>query len=569
MKTKRFFLAAISMAFIFTFYCKHYSDDDSSLISSSSDIDIVDESSSDRVDESSSSMQEEQPSSSSGVTFYSPVRAVPVSASNSGEPEIFYSWTDGSKNHYVIYAGHIDKVFVSEIGIVHYNGIPMKFRKTTTTSNTLTTSMTETVSNSIIISNSSELKTTLDAAVKARVKLIYTFSVGLKLEETISKSVTTANSTKTELTTIDSKTESESTKLSFEIGKNGEPSGHYRYALFATTDVYFVISTDLNNEELLSWDVVSCVREGTYVPWWEYSPDGKFDNSPIGNQIEFADDFYRNLPKPTIVYYPKVERIKDTLFTVGHHVYNFDKGDSATIEVYALGAGGGGQGGHWWTSRNTIFTGDANGTGGSGGGGAAAYMKLVVKEPVSFDIIVGKGGEGGTGERNGNAVGWNPGISGESGDSTSVTWASKGIALIAGGGSGGYKSGGCSTSWCGSGHAKAGSGGRVGVKPTSLLIKDWLPKNGSDGANGVDWGCVESKGGKAASIIGKGSYSSFEGGSGGWINCGSTSRASFSGTLGGGGSGGYGDYNSSRGKGGNGGDGQVRIVVKYLEELRN
>jgi hypothetical protein len=97
-----------------------------------------------------------------------------------------------------------------------------------------------------------------------------------------------------------SKTESfsESYTTSVVIGGHGEPAGNYRYALYAVCDVYFVISTSLDNQNLLSWDTVVCARSNTYNPHWDYSTS-IFDNSPEGNTITFDEDFYKNLPKPS------------------------------------------------------------------------------------------------------------------------------------------------------------------------------------------------------------------------------------------------------------------------------
>jgi hypothetical protein len=511
-KSTWFISAAIFVALAFVLSCSgDGSSDDGAGLSSSV------------VSESSSSMQEWQSSSSSKVIFNSPVRAMPVPASSSGEPEILYSYKEGNKNHYVIYAGHIEKAFVSEIGIVHYIGIPMKFSKTTTTSNTLITSITKTVSSSIVAQNTSAIEISLDAALKKRLP-VANFFVGFQFDGAFTNSVTTTNSTKTELTTIESRTESESSKLSFEIGKNNEALGHYRYALFAAIDVYFVISTDLDNEKLISQDIVFCVREGTYVPWWEYSPDGTFDNSPVGNKIEFADDFYTRLPRPTVEI-----KSETKVFTINdnENPYIFDKGFPATVEVYALGAGGGGQGGHKYSELFRNY----NGTGGGGGGGAVAYVKFIATGPIAFDTIkIGKGGKGSSGIADAGGWGFNASAStGGDGDETKVVWEGKTVTVKGGNGGGGA--------------GKSLDGGKGGAASSIPLgVDEFISRAGGSGGAGDKTAQKADNGGKVEKLN-LGSLGSFGGSSAGV-----------------GGNGGYGNNVGS-----DGGDGLVIILFTYPE----
>jgi hypothetical protein len=474
--------------------------------------------------------------SNNSPAFGNPVSAKPVAASKPEEiPKVLYSWTDGNSNHYVIDAGYIEKIFVSEIGIAHYAGFfPVSFEITTTTSTALTRSMTETVSNSIVISNSQTGKITLDAAVKAKIRKIVDFSVGLKLEGTITDNITTTNSTKTEMTTIESEASSRTDKLSFTIGNNGEAVGHYRYALFATSDIYFVISTSLDNEELRDWDVVSCVREGTYMPYWEYSSNGKFDNSPISNQIEFADDFYTRLPKLSAL---PPERMEFNI--AGNYAYTLDKGFPATIEIYALGGGGGGQGGHSKDRGAPFITNDRpsgvyNGTGGAGGGAAIAEWSGTITEATTFNIKVGAGGSGGSGVYSSYTQDWQSGAKGGNGESTTVTWSSG--AVTAAGGNGGGGSGTIT-----SGGAAGGSGGTAGSNGSSST--NMTSEKKSDVTQNDN---LRSVGG--SSVYGSGGVRETNG---------TISNA-------GAGGGSYAGYSQNQ-NGGKGGDGQVIIVVTYPE----
>jgi len=544
--------ASIALALVFM-SCS--SDDGGGESSNSSDIGI----SSSISNASSSFGASTGSSSSSTIGVMPPLRAQPIAASKNGEPKVLESWTEGNKNWYIIDVGYIDNSLVMETDHERYEGlVEITFSKETTVKTSISENRTTSVSNSIVVSNSTTETIGIEAAIKAAVKA-NAFGVegsiesSLKSNQQISQTVgvSQGRTTSTSETLVESFEKSVKDVLTMKLDKN-VPIGYYRYAWYTTWDVYFVVSTSLDNQKLLSWDVVSCPR-AVGTKGLEYSPDNKFDNSPIsGSEIVFAEDFYKTLPKPLIE--KTQEKIDTITFDIaGNHSYPFDKGFPATIEIYALGAGGGGQGGHWWILNS-------EGTGGSGGGGGAVYTKLNVEEPVTFNITIGKGGEGGGGRRNDNILYWEPGNSGKNGENTSVTWIDKNITITANGGGGGYHNGGK-----GSGNAKGGTGGNTSSKPASSLVTDWFSANGKSGVNGVDWTCIESNGGTAGSIVYKESYyDSFGGGSGGRIICNSNSRDSFSGTNGGGGSGGYGDYNNNLGKGGNGGDGQVKIVVKYI-----
>jgi len=247
-----------------------------------------------------------------------------------------------------------------------------------------------------------------------------------------------------------------------------------------------------------------------------------------------------------------VEKTETVEFTiVGNHTYTFDKGLPATIEIYALGAGGAGQGGHskdrgiaglFENRDNGVF----NGTGGAGGGGAVTYMKFDVTEQVTFSINIGSGGIGGSGIYRSYTENWQSGTPGGKGGNTSVSWGSNTLTA-----EGGYGGGGDGTITTG------GGGGRANTTWPILWLDNSAVagKSGSNG-NGIDdkYGDIKSTGGNAA-LISKGSIASFGGGSGA-LRQGSNTGAADSG---GGGSGGY----SRDQSGSTGGNGQVIIVVKY------
>jgi hypothetical protein len=223
------------------------------------------------------------------------LRAVPVASSKS-VPIVLDSYTSGDRNYYLIDVGYIRNMYVSTAAFVHYNGMtPMSFSRTLITENTVTNALTKTASDSITISDTQSRKISVETAYENSIPFAGTFSAKLGVEWERSWNNTNAYTRSTETLVSTTIATSETTNISFTVGENGEPAGWHRYALYAVCDVYFIISTSLNNQELKSWDTVVCIRDDSYIPHWDFSPDGVFDNSPIG-EITFSEDFYKILP---------------------------------------------------------------------------------------------------------------------------------------------------------------------------------------------------------------------------------------------------------------------------------
>jgi len=312
----------------------------------------------------------------------------------------------------------------------------------------------------------------------------------------------------------------------------------------------------------ISWDSES--EENSYAIYRSTNENGKYSLIGTSTSTFFTDT---GLAEATTYYY-KIRAINDygssefsdydyattmkiipkriEFTTSGKHTYTFNGNSRAIIQLFAIGGGGGGQGGHSWSETNTwkcgflwlsicSETNNFYGTGGAGGGSAAAYMKLILEESTTFNIEIGKGGSGGSSRFNET---W--GVNGESGGETKVSWDTN--SLIVKGGSGGSGSG-----------QTGGSGGIASTKPI-IIPNDteyWRTATGNNGGNGSRTSNVQSVGGNAASITTTGYLTSFGGGSGAVRN--GIAQA---------GGGGYGGYSS--GQGGSGGDGGVLIVITEL-----
>jgi len=276
-----------------------------------------------------------------------------------------------------------------------------------------------------------------------------------------------------------------------------------------------------------------------------------------------------------------IERKIDNVFTTTtNHIHAYTLPSNirfpAIIEVYALGGGGGGQGGCRWGQSGSYevqtsplgcgvlwlfpcyetvhYTNWFEGTGGAGGGDAAAYMKFNVTGSTHFNINLGNGGRGGDGVSRAAGVSWRSGFRGSDGNPTTVTWS--GNTLTAAGGRGGGEGRADDIGTDATGRIiTGGSGGLVSSRP-QIIVNDsehWRTISGGRGENGSQNSCVASRGGNAANI------DNFGGTLGGSLGC-PNGRIGVSGSNGSGGSGGR--DNSS---GGRGGDGQVRIIITYFE----
>jgi len=270
--------------------------------------------------------------------------------------------------------------------------------------------------------------------------------------------------------------------------------------------------------------------------------------------------------------------------TPGSHSYIFNEGFPATIEVYALGAGGGGQGGHR-ANRN----GSPNycGTGGAGGGGTAAYMKFDVAGLVSFTINIGEGGNGGDPVFRGAGVDWRSGLTGVDGGSTSVIWTG-GNSLTVAGGKGGGEGRINNESFITTIQQQiiaGGSGGVISIKPSVITSADWRAASGNEGENGVrgdngNW-FSPSRGGNSGAVN-FGSFGFFGSRAVGFnYDYSAVSYTNFNFTrslpdFGAGGAGGFSEVVNSLGnnadpnlinltKGGKGGNGRVIIYVTYWD----
>ncbi|MCL2802227.1 MAG: hypothetical protein FWD28_10765 [Treponema sp.] len=198
---------------------------------------------------------------------------------------------------------------------------------------------------------------------------------------------------------------------------------------------------------------------------------------------------------------PRQEQVIRREFnTPGNHTFVFGEAFPATIEIYALGAGGGGQGGHTKAYQQGLGTRTESGRGAGGGGGAVAYTRLRADRPITLNITVGTGGAGGGGHSKGVGGSWESGRPGAAGGDTVIRFGSTTITAQGGRGGGGT----------GDQNVTGGAGG-VGQAAAPSGILDWAVGNGDAGTNGRHNSDQGGFVGRAGGLRGAGSEASFGG----------------------------------------------------------
>ena len=238
------------------------------------------------------------------ITLSPALRAIPVATDPTGEdPEVLGSYTDGSNNYYLIDVGYVQNMYITTFFLFGYNGMtPITEKRTTATTSTVKNALTDLISKSIAVTTSLNTKIGIKTAVKEKIPFGPEFSAELNVETaaSLTEATNALRSSQTSVEEINSYSQMTETSLTF--GGHGEPAGSHRYTLYSTCDVYFLLKTSRDNKQLVGWETYACDRgEIAHIYRWDYAPvGGNFDNSPIGNEITFPEDFYENLPIPSL-----------------------------------------------------------------------------------------------------------------------------------------------------------------------------------------------------------------------------------------------------------------------------
>lgn len=283
--------------------------------------------------------------------FEPPLRAIAVAAASPLTP--LDSYYDENYNYYLIDVGWVRYAYVSTLFIKHYNGVtPVTATVTSVEENTVTSTITNSVSKSITTSGTAGVKSEFTGAVKGSLFGVeVSASTKLEWNASLTHSVNDTESASELYSEVKRISNSETTSVT--IGQHNEPAGHYRYALYAVCDVYFLVKTSLgDNPQLKSLETVVSARRESILPYFEYAEDGVFDNTPLdGNTITLEQDFYKGLTHPTkTTPTPPVDLVKtdSTVFVYDGdakridehtgHVHTFER--PVGLDIAALKAAG-------------------------------------------------------------------------------------------------------------------------------------------------------------------------------------------------------------------------------------
>ncbi len=229
------------------------------------------------------------------MTFFSaPLNPEPV-APKDNKLQLVDAYTDGTYNYYLLDAGYVRHAYIETMGQVRYDGrTPAEISISISESSSVEKSITNTLSKSYTYgtSNSTSGEVGIGGSwpISGRLSFNYTGQTSLTTDKSVSDSVSTAQQMGQTLT------------ANLSVGHNDEKPGFYRLALMGTMDVWVVCKTDINNETLISSEISGCLRESKEECYYSiiYSESGDFNVSPT-DTIEIAEDYYKDLPRPTKV----------------------------------------------------------------------------------------------------------------------------------------------------------------------------------------------------------------------------------------------------------------------------
>ena len=234
---------------------------------------------------------------------------VPVNSSRSiaGADNLLYSTHDSDYNYYVFLLGHIDLVPVAYREPVIYNGITnviARYEKSNATQESISQSVTSAFQHCI----SNKTTTNFGVVAKASVGIGWlSSSVKTSYENEVINEESSTRSFEDTWGTAYTRITQYSDTLEMIIGNNNEPQGKYRYSLFYTTDVFFVVKTDRAKTQVVDSYTAFCARPESGAWGIDYEPDlgGNFGRTASGSLLQIPlvslsslPDLIDNLPPP-------------------------------------------------------------------------------------------------------------------------------------------------------------------------------------------------------------------------------------------------------------------------------
>jgi len=208
---------------------------------------------------------------------------------------------DNDNNYYLFVLGHISRVPIAYQQAVIYNGITamtIGYERTHSEETSIMNAITTTEINTI--TNSSHFEWSVKGKAGFEVGPFST-SVEARTGGSNSWDETNTRSVSDTVETTISRLNQEKNTISATIGNNNEPVGLYRYALFGTIDVYYVLITDRNKTQVKEAYTAMCARP-VFAWGIDYEPDlgGSFGKTDDSNLLTIPVLNLSSLPNPSI-----------------------------------------------------------------------------------------------------------------------------------------------------------------------------------------------------------------------------------------------------------------------------
>ena len=228
-----------------------------------------------------------------------------IKSAKSGELEnlVFYD-CDEEYNYYFFVLGYVRSVPLAYRPAVYYNGtadFTLTYSMSNLTQQTVSTSVTKASEHSVTNTHSIEYSNEIGGKAEIgpqwlKFEASYKHSWGGSDGTSETNSRSFSNTYETSSSTASQSTD----ELSENLKNGGRPAGMYRWSLFTTTDVYFVVITDRAKTVIIDAFTTFCARLPQY---WrlDYDPEegGSFGKTATGTLLEIPEIILSQLPDPS------------------------------------------------------------------------------------------------------------------------------------------------------------------------------------------------------------------------------------------------------------------------------
>ena len=221
-------------------------------------------------------------------------------AGNNDKP--VYSAHDNTNNYYFFVLGHVNSVPIAYRTAMRYNGqtpVTIGYSRSDVNETSISRSVEEAYTHSITNSSTSQWSLSAEVGFKESwfsAKVSETVGGSTGWDETNTRSVTNT------FVTASSWASQEGDSYQTTIGNNGEPPGKYRFSLFTTTDVYYVLITNRARTQVIEAYTAVCARPQSIGWGLDYEPDinGSFAKTAGGDLLKIPAIVLSQLPDPDI-----------------------------------------------------------------------------------------------------------------------------------------------------------------------------------------------------------------------------------------------------------------------------